>query len=278
MSIITLCNNEIKETGQSLASVAMTINMALDHNYKILLVSTAFLDKTLENCFWNESKSIIKGLGGKALPPEVGNGVEGLSRVFASSRGDKSVIRDYTKVVFKDRLDVLAAPKATDYSEYTNITGYYAQMLLAAREVYDLIFVDLSNKMDKKSRDGIIEISDIIMLGLRQNLSSINQFIELKEKEEFYRKSNVMLLFGKYDENSKYTAKNVARSLKEKEIPCVIPYNTLFLDASSEGNVVDVILKQRDIRIEDENTVFIKEIKDTNAKLIYKMQEQKLNI
>ena len=51
MSIITFISEDVKETGQSLSVAAIATAMAIEHNYKILVFSTDFLDNTLESCF-----------------------------------------------------------------------------------------------------------------------------------------------------------------------------------------------------------------------------------
>lgn len=40
MAIITFWSNTKKETGQSMSIAAVATSMAIEHNYKILLVST----------------------------------------------------------------------------------------------------------------------------------------------------------------------------------------------------------------------------------------------
>ena len=42
MAVITFCSNEIKETGQTLSMAAIASYMAIEHNYKILMISTGF--------------------------------------------------------------------------------------------------------------------------------------------------------------------------------------------------------------------------------------------
>ena len=42
MAIITFKSNEIKETGQTLSVAAVATQIAIEHNYKVLLVSTNF--------------------------------------------------------------------------------------------------------------------------------------------------------------------------------------------------------------------------------------------
>ena len=54
-----------------------------------------------------------------------------------------------------------------------------------------------------------------------------------------------MLSVDKYNPNSKYTNKNIGRLLGEKNIPQVIPYNILFSDYCSEGEIINYALMAR---------------------------------
>ena len=54
MAIISFWGNDEKETGQTLSVVAIGTEMAIDHNKKILIISTGYKDKTMEDCFWEK--------------------------------------------------------------------------------------------------------------------------------------------------------------------------------------------------------------------------------
>ena len=274
MSIITFISEDIKETGQTISISAIATAMAIEHNYKILLFSTEFMDKTLENCFWN-SNNRVKGLFTKANVMDVSNGLEGLVRTFASNRASGDTIRSYTKPVLRDRLDILQAPKTVDFKEYMNVSSYFSQIIDAANEVYDIVLVDLSKKIPKQNRDKVLNISDLVVVNFNQNMTSIDGFLKLKQINEFYRKSNVLLNIGRYNPNSKYSNKNVARFLKEKNIPMVVPYNILLADECSEGKIIDYFLKvQRMEGYDNKDTYFVKQLRNTTQSLEYKMQEK----
>ena len=274
MSIITFISEDIKETGQTISISAIATAMAIEHNYKILLFSTEFMDKTLENCFWN-SNNRVKGLFTKANVMDVSNGLEGLVRTFASNRASGDTIRSYTKPVLRDRLDILQAPKTVDFKEYMNVSSYFSQIIDVANSVYDIVLVDLSKKIPKQNRDKVLNISDLVVVNFNQNMTSINRFLKLKQNNEFYRKSNVLLNIGRYNPNSKYSNINVARYLKEKNIPMVVPYNILLADECSEGKIIDYFLKvQRMEGYDNKDTYFVKQLRNTTQSLEYKMQEK----
>ena len=275
MSIITFISEDIKETGQTMSISAIASAMAIEHNYKILLFSTEFLDKTLENCFWNSNNRKV-GLFAKADVMDVSNGLEGLVRTFASNRASADTIRSYTKPVLNERLDVLQGPKTVNYKDYINISEYFYQIADVANQSYDIVLVDLSKKIPKVNKDKILDISDLVVVNLSQNITSINNFLKLKQNNDFYKRSNVLLMLGRYNPNSKYSNKNVARYLREKNIPMVVPYNILFSDDCAEGRIIDYFLKiQRIQGYDNKDTFFINQMRQTTKSLEYKMQERK---
>ena len=57
MSVVTFWNSGKEETGKTLAIAAISTYMAIEHNYRILVISTSRDDKVLENCFWKPKKT-----------------------------------------------------------------------------------------------------------------------------------------------------------------------------------------------------------------------------
>lgn len=274
MAIITFCSNETKETGQTMSLAATAAYMAIEHNYKILVISTDFNDLSLENCFWEYDK--IRNASTIKKDEKVGieSGIEGLVKALISNRTSNEIIRNYSRIVLKDRLDILLAPTTKVYQEYMQIAERYTDILQVAKRYYDLIFVDLSKKMPRKVAAEILKLSDILIINMTQRLKTINDFIELRETNDFYQRKNVMLLMGRYDKNSKYNIKNVTRYLKEKKMISVVPYNTLYLEAASEGGIIEFMLKAKNVTDElDSNNIFIKELKKLDENIIFKLQE-----
>ncbi len=279
MAVITFKSNEQKETGQTLSLVATATQMAIEHSYKILIVSTNFKDQTLENCFWELdrlNKPIINNQGHATVG--VDSGIEGLIKVLASNKTSNEIVKNYSKTVLRDRLDVILSPITEDYQEYTNIASNYPEVLKMADRYYDLVFVDLSNRMHEQEAQSIIDVSDVVIVSLTQRLKNINDILELRENDEFFKKRNVMLLLGRYDAHSKYNIKNVTRYMKEKKQMLAIPYNTLYFEACSEAKVVDYFLRLKNIDETDRNHTFISEVNRADDAIIYKLQELQMKI
>lgn len=279
MAIITFKSNELKETGQSLSLVATATQMAIEHSYKILIVSTNFKDQTVENCFWEIdklNKPIINNSGHASIG--VDSGVEGLIKVLVSNKTSNEIVRNYSRTVLRDRLDILLSPNTQDYEEYSQICSNYTEILKIANRYYDLVFVDLSNRMRQELAQDIINLSDVIIFNITQRLKSINDFIELKENEEFYKRKNVMLLLGRYDAHSKYNVKNVTRYMREKKQLLAIPYNTLFFEACCEGKAIDYFLRLKKIDENDRNYLFMSEASRADEEILAKLQELQMKI
>lgn len=279
MAIITFKSNELKETGQTLSLVAIASQMAIEHSYKILIVSTNFKDPTLENCYWELDK-LNKNIFADINHVVVGidSGIEGLIKAIVSNKTSTDIVKNYSKTVLRDRLDILLSPVTKSYEDYTKISGKYPEILQMADKYYDLVFVDLNSKMKEKEAQDIINISDIIIFNITQRLKTIEDFIKLKEKEESYKKKNVMLLLGRYDNFSKYNAKNVTRYMKEKKLVLTIPYNTLYFEACSEGKAIDYFLRLKNVDENDRNYFFISEVNRAYQAILLKLQDLQMNI
>ena len=278
MAIIAFWSDEEKETGQTMSMVALTTYMAMEHNYKIIDVSTSFKDSTLEDSYFNTERvdSLVKNLMQNQNQVNIESGVEGLVKLINSNKTSTSIVSNYTKIVYRDRLDILCAPRTEKYEEYRQIAEMYPTVLQTANRSYDLVFVDVSKRMPQEQVKQILELADVIVVNITQRLETINEFMKLREENEFFSKNNILINMGRYDKYSKYNIKNVSRYMREKKDVHAIPYNTLFFEACSEAKVAELFLRFRKLDEEDRNAIFISEINRLTKDLIYKLQELQL--
>lgn len=271
MSVITFSNHDKREVGQTLSVAAIATCMALEHNYKILVISADFNDKTLENCFFRPSRvsrNISSMFGRGNASTDVANGVEGLIRLFASNRVEADMLGSYTRPVFRDRLDVLSALKTKDPKEYANLSVYFSQIAEVASKVYDLVLVDADKLMPLENAKKLYGVSSVVVMGLAQNQESINDFKELKLEDEFYKRNSVIINLGRYNRESKFSAKNIGRELRESTIPFTIPYNIRFSDACAENRITDYFIKTQKTTFKDgEEYLFYQAVKDDVERL-----------
>lgn len=273
MSVVTFWNDEKEQTGKTLNITAIVTHMAIEHNYKILVISTGHKDTTLDRCFWEEKKPRKNlGLFGPNTNVAMEDGIVGLETMMKSNRISPEQITNYTKIIFKDRLEILPSFKG-EKLEYNELKTYYPEIINLANRYYDLVFVDLDNELGKELQDTILSNSNLIVTCLSQRLASIKAFMKKREEIPILKSNKNLILIGRYDKFSKYTIKNISRYMGEKNKVSTIPYNTLFFEACEEAKVPDLFLRLRKVDEEDRNSIFMQEVKRTTDNIIYRLQD-----
>lgn len=273
MSVVTFWSDGREQTGKTLSIAAISTYMAVEHNYRILIISTGYRDDTLNQCFWKEKK--VKrnfGLFGPNTNEILEEGIVGLAKVVKSNKLSPENITNYTKIIFKDRLEVLQGFRG-ETSDYDELEKTYPDIINLANSYYDLVFIDLDNEMNPSIREMILANSDLIVANISQRLTSIDRFMETRENTPILNSKKTLLLIGKYDKFSKYSIKNITRYMGEKNKVSTIPYNTLFFEACEEAKLPDLIFNLRKIDEEDINGFFLSEVKRTSENIIYRLQD-----
>ena len=277
MAVVAFWENSEKETGQTISTVAISTMMAIEHNFKILVMTTGFKDTTMAESFWQPKKSsafLRRELGVRGGIQSMESGIEGLSRIIQSNRGRAGLIQDYARVVFKDRLDVLLPPRTKNYQEYLEVSRSYPAILDIANMDYNITLIDIDKRMPADCQKEILSKADVIVMTITQGLTNIERIMEIKQKNQLFQKGNVLVLIGKYDRYSKYNLKNIARYMKETDPISAISYNTLFYESTTEGKVADYFLRYRGvIDKNDRNALFMEETKKTCENILAKIQE-----
>lgn len=285
MSVITFINNRREETGKTLSLVAIATNMAIENNEKILIISTTDREGKLKSCFFEDAevKKIRFGIFGQNTSVlDTETGIEGLAKMLHSNKLNSDMITNYTKVVFKDRLEILLGKTQNEnhtndgelYSAPVEIRNEYIEIVKIASQYYDKVFVDLDYNLNKDIREQIIEQSDLVIVNTSQNYKSLKQLKEDKESNRLLKSPRTLLLIGRYDKFSKYNVKNITRYLEEKNKVLTVPYNTLYFEACNEAGVPDLFLKlKRMSDLDDRNAIFMEEVKRASENIIYRLQE-----
>ena len=189
MSVITFVNNRKEETGKTLSLVAIATNMAIENNEKILIISTTNKESKIKSCFFEDTevKKMRLGIFGQnmsALDTEAG--IDGLAKMLRSNKLNPDMITNYTKVVFKDRLEVLLGKNKSEsnqnieekvQSSPIEIADEYVEIVKIANQYYDKVFVDLDYNLNQDIREQIIDQSDLIILNSSQNYKSLKELI-----------------------------------------------------------------------------------------------------
>ena len=144
MPITTFWSNNRETIGQTVAAACMATEMAIEHNYKVLLVSADFNNNTMLDCFGAQesNKEILKGLIRK---PQINldSGINGLLKMANSNRVTPEIIHDYTKIVFSNRLEVLYSPNNINEKDQNDTMEKIKNIIMNAARYYDQVIVDL---------------------------------------------------------------------------------------------------------------------------------------
>ena len=206
MAIVAFWNESEKENGQTLSVIAIANQMAIEHNYRILVVDATYHDKTMEKAFWkNRDSKTLKALNAGKL--DISSGAEGLISAVASNRATPEIITNYTKIVYKNRLDVLLGLKTTIPEEHEKSLSLYKDLINAANKYYDLIFIDLQKGSRRLSTRVLLEQANLVMYTMPPNLVNIDNYIALKNKDELIGSKKVLPLLSKCDETSSFIIK-----------------------------------------------------------------------
>ena len=285
MSVIAYWSANPKQTGQTMSLVATATKMAVEHNMKILILSTQYNDNSLELCFGSMNRNhtgILKSFLKGSSTTAVDNGIEGVARLVLGKKLVPESISSYTRLIYRNRLEVLYGYKEekgrTSREDYLKICGKYKEIVENANKYYDMVFVDLEKGLESEATKQILEISDLIVVNLEQKIHMIDEFIELRQTNPLFKGNKILLNLGRFDSYSKYSIANLARYTGMKKSIIAIPYNTLYFEAANEQKVDDLFLKMRQIEGADRNVNFIQQVKQTAEKVIYKIQELQMGM
>lgn len=277
MPIVSFWSSTKRETAQTLSMIAIACHMAVENNTKILMVDTNFNDPTIKSAFFpefdNSTKRAIKRLNAGKI--DIGSGIEGLAKLLASGKNCGEVITDYSKVIYKGRLEAILSYFSNDETEIARIRQAYKELIKQANQHYDYVFIDLPKGLDNSFTNEILSISDVIVFNITQRQRDIDDYLKIKTDNPIFKSEKMLPLIGRYDRYSKFTKKNIARDIGEKkEIPAV-SYNTLFFENANEGQIGDYFLKFRKslISSNDRNAVFVDEVANAADRVVFKTQE-----
>lgn len=287
MSIITFWNDGREQSGKTLTAIAVATRLSIERNSKILLISTSLTDSTMKNCFWGDEQSKnLKLFNTKASAVAVENGIEGLIKLITSNKLTPSIITDYTRIIFKGRLEVIAGISSSnarveniELQTLRKMEEAYIDLIKTANQYYDLVIVDLEKTLNAKLRQDILKLSNVNVLVCSQKMESINRYNELRKNKEDLIAARCVPMIGKYIDKFKYNSKNIARYLGQKKELDVLPLNLLYMEAAEEAGVVDLLLKLRNVKDKtDENYIFMQCLQNLNNNIMKKLQEVQMRM
>lgn len=279
MAIITFYTNCKEETGNTTSAMALATYLGITQTKKIIFISTSLNDDSVKKAFWPDQNKKLSGIFGPNTNIMSENGIEGLDRIIRSNKISPDIITDYTKVALTNRLEFLFGYKGSD-EQYREVQKNYPQIVTMASKCYDTVIVDIDRRLDLKTKNELINLSNVVVGMVTQKTSNVTDLLTVMAEGVALKKNNTLITLGKYDEKSKYNAKNISRNvLRQKTIIPTVPYNTVLFEASQEGKIIDMFLKFLNLKGIDENTYFLEEIKRLSESIEAKKVEalQKMN-
>lgn len=270
MAIVTFWSNKKEETAKTASIVATSVITAIDNNLKILLASTSNKDSSLETCFWpaNKLKETVDKIAGSKNANVLGSGIDALVQLLNSNKLTPEIIPNYTKMIFKNRLEVLFGSSLEDPEDLSKNIKSYKDVIAIANKYYDLVFVDLNKGLDEEMVNDILNISDLVVINISQSLPMIDDYIRFSMENIQFDVRKSIIVVGRYDSASKYNLKNIAKYIGTRQNIYAVPYNILFFEAMGDGAVQNFFLKHRKVHETNENFKFIQEVKKLSSYII----------
>lgn len=247
------------QAGTTSNLLAIAIVNSLEYHYKNLITQTHFSLNNLEAPLLTKSSLFTREF-------YMDVGIDALSRSIKSSKLDTAIIEDSSISLLNKKLNLLPGTTKLNRDLYEgDISKTISNILQAIATCHDIIFIDINSGKDPLSMK-LLQSVDLIVVNLSQNKSLIEDYMlnyNFHSKKVFY-------LFGNYDKNSKYNMKNLMKSyswLNNNNLG-VIPYNTEYKDALSDGQVISYFLKNLTCSKEDSNGYFMQEINSAIKKIV----------
>ena len=269
MSVITFYGNDKIETAQTTSMAGIATYLSIEQNYKILLINTRYNDTSLQECFWEQSNN-IKPRG------DLETGISGLIKAIASNKIAPEIITNYTRTIFKERLEILTDNNIPKDS-YERQKEYMRSIVRLANKYYDLIFVDVKGNLEESYIQGILQESNLVVANTSQRIKMIKEFLQKRREYDIINKEKILYLIGKYDKYSKYNVKNIERTERIYDV-YGIPYNTLFFEACNEGNLADFMINYRNVKQTSTQAPIIDSISEVAFRIIDKLKELQMQV
>lgn len=262
MPIVTFWSNTQKTIGQTVTMSSVATMMAMDCSYKILLISADVNNNQLEKNFGMQQNNtgILHSLIPSKPRIDIDSGIEGLLRLTRTNRLNPELIKDYTKVIINNRLEILYTPSLMG-KDINELLDCFQKIITNAAQYYDYVFVDLKKGVNLPKIWEILDFSDIIVLDTMQNQEQMANFMKINQAQTLLNNNKVIWSIGKFDGESKYTVKNLSKGLWKNDTIYTIEYNTELFEATQEGRLANFLLDIRSSKGKNRNYYILEEIR-----------------
>lgn len=237
--------------------IALASAIALENEYRCILTEAHFKLNKLEAYL----------IGSREYSQEIfiDVGIDGLARSIKLAPLDKGIIENYSIPFLNNKLSLLPGTSIDNKAIYMDFMKTSINRILEEmKEHYDLVFIDLNSGLDEISKL-VIDQADIVVVNLNQNKNILDDYFH----KQYINKKNIIYLLGGYHKGSSYNIHNLKLKYRQlsKAPTFVIPHCTEFMDAQSDGLVID-FMKRNINNPKESNKYFIDNVKRASRKLV----------
>lgn len=235
-------------SGKTANLMACAFHIAQNYECKSIITHTHY------------SKSLMESALSSTLYNE--NGLDRINRLYKSGNLGPKDFKSYSNTVINDRLDFLTGNSI--YSEKifeSKISNSIDSILNIANKYYDMVFLDLTYKIEDDIAKKILATADIIVINLCQDIHSIESSCdELSYIKQLNK--NTIVLISKYDNRSNLDLKSIKNKYKINVPIYPVPYSVEYLNSINNKKIDKFFENELYIREDDNNFDFFYHVEE----------------
>lgn len=264
MPKIVFWSPEAVETGQTHTAIAISTLMAMEEDYSNILIPGQWQAKKIGAAFENYDL-----LNAKGVYTNSSIGLTALARLVSSNKITPEAIRNYSKPILKQRLDIIYGTNVNSREQFDLLILNFPSIVQKASEAYDIVWVDLPKTTSRAYINETLSQADLVICTFNQEVTLLNDYLRSLENNEILKGKKKIILMCNYEEKSKYNVPNIRREYGIKEPIFCIPHNFVFADACNDGNVVEGFFYKNIVAdTNDYNGYFIAETRKVVKKIL----------
>lgn len=226
----------------NLSMLAMTLSVR--HQLKILMIQNQLAYHALDELFLDAYQRNIDLNG-------LETGIDALIRFVKFNALDQESLENYATTIIDGKLDLIRKTQMSQRASFRkDLVDVYGALVYGGLKYYDIIISDVTG--DYFDNEGLLETSDIVVVNLNQNKTVLDQFFNSEVYHKIKDKS--FFILGRYQKQSKYSAKNLVRKyglgslsqvkrlMGQSDYLGVVPEYPCFFDAMNDGKLLDFFL------------------------------------
>ena len=264
MPKIVFWSPEARRTGQTHAAIAISTLMAMEEDYSNILIPGQWQAKKIGTAFENYELLMSKGVFTSSSI-----GLTALARLVSSNKITPEAIRNYSKPILKQRLDIIYGTNVNRREQFDLLIANFSSIIQKASEAYDIVWVDLPKTTEKEYIVETLKQADLVICTFNQEVALLNDYLRNINSMDVLNDKKKIILMCNYEEKSKYNIPNIRREFGIKDPVFCIPHNFIYTDACNDGNVVEgFFYKNIAADTNDYNGYFISETRKVVKKIL----------